>query len=300
MSMIERKQRRNMTVAWTRKLGVGQREVSLFLAVAFAGAFSVLQVRAQAPYMTQNPTGRPELLRDVGIDQKLDQGIPLELTFHDETGRNVKLGDYFGRKPVILTLVYYQCPMLCTQVLNGQLRAMKNISLDLGRDYDAVTVSIDPSERPVLADAKKIMYAGLYGRPTGMQGWHFLTGSQESITPLARAAGFRYAYDKASGQFAHASVIMVLTPQGKLSRYFYGIQYASRDLRLALVEASAGKIGSPVDQLLLFCYHYDPVTGKYGLAIANVIRAAGAITVLGIGIMMLVFFRRENYRLEKR
>jgi len=144
------------------------------------------------------------------------------------------------------------------------------------------------------------MYAGLYGRPGAMQGWHFLTGSQDSIAQLARAVGFRYVYDKASGQFAHASAIMVLTPQGKLSRYFYGIQYASRDLRLALVEASAGKIGSPMDQLLLFCYHYDPVTGKYGLAIANVVRAAGVATVFGIGLMMFVLFRRENYSLEAK
>jgi protein SCO1/2 len=219
---------------------------------------------------------------------------------HARDGHNRRLQDFFGRKPVILTLVYYQCPMLCTQVLNGQLRAMKNITLDLGNQYEAVTVRIDTSERPILAEAKKAMYAGLYGRPGAMQGWHFLTGSQDSITQLARAVGFRYAYDQASGQFAHASAIMVLTPQGKLSRYFYGIQYASRDLRLALVEASAGKIGSPVDQLLLFCYHYDPITGKYGLAIANVVRAAGVATVLGIGLMMFVLFRRENYSLEAK
>jgi len=279
------------------KRAAAARRLAVFLAAALTSAFCLLPVGAQAPFMTQNPSGRPEILRDVGIDQKLDQTIPLELTFHDEIGKTIRLQDFFGRKPVILTLVYYQCPMLCTQVLNGQLRAMKNITLDLGDQYEAVTVSIDPSERPILAEAKKMMYAGLYGRPSAMQGWHFLTGSQESIAQLARATGFRYAFDKASGQFAHASAIMVLTPQGKISRYFYGIQFPARDLRLALVEASEGKIGTPMDQILLFCYHYDPITGKYGLAIANLVRAAGLATVLGIGLMMFVLFRGENYSL---
>jgi protein SCO1 len=243
---------------------------------------------------------RPELLKDVGIDQKLNDSVPLDLAFRDEHGNRVELGKYFGSKPVILTLVYYSCPMLCTQVLNGLTRSLKEIPMDMGRDFRVVTVSVDPTERPVLAEAKQVMYAGMYGRPGAAEGWHFLTGSEREIRQLAGAVGFRYAYDPDSKQFAHASVIMILTPGGKISRYLFGIQYPQRDLRLSLVEASEGRIGSAVDQILLFCYHYDPHTGKYGLLISRIIQLSGLLTVL-IGAVFLIFlFRGEHYGLPER
>jgi protein SCO1/2 len=243
---------------------------------------------------------RPELLKQVGIDQKLNQSIPLDLTFRDEDGRTVALGQFFGQKPVILTLVYYNCPMLCTQVLNGVESSLKELSTDIGNQYDVVTISIDPTESHVLAKTKKEMYVGMYGRPGAAQGWHFLTGDEPQIKQLADAVGFRYAYDPDTKQFAHASAIMLLTPNGKISRYFYGIQYPTRDLRLGLVEASEGKIGTPVDQVLLFCYHYDPATGKYGLLISHVIQIGGALTVLILGVGMLILFRGEHYALPHR
>ncbi len=234
------------------------------------------------------------LLRDVGIDQKLDQQIPLDLSFHDEKGQLTPLARYFGERPVILALVYYECPMLCTQVLNGLMHSMKNLSFDLGKQYEVVTVSINPRERPVLAAAKKSLYTGLYARPGTEGGWHFLTSDEESVRQLAGAVGFRYALDSESGQYAHPSAILLLTPQGKISRYFYGIEYSPRDLRLGLVEASANRIGSPVDQILLFCYHYEPVTGKYGLVISRIVQAAGLATLLTLGAFMLAMFRRDR------
>jgi protein SCO1 len=239
---------------------------------------------------------RPELLKDVALDQKLGDAIPLDLTFRDEHGKPVVLRSFFGTKPVILTLVYYQCPMLCTQVLNALTRSVREISLNMGDDYEIVTVSIDPTERPVLAAAKHELYAGMYERPGAVTGWHFLTGDESQIKPLAAAVGFRYAYDPASQQFAHPSGIMVLTPDGKLARYFYGITYPARDLRLGLVEASAGKIGTPVDQILLYCYHYDPATGKYGLLISRVIQISGGLTILALGIFVAILFRFERRR----
>lgn len=243
---------------------------------------------------------RPDLLKQVGIDQKLNQQIPLNLAFRDEQGKTVQLGEYFSQKPVILTLVYYNCPMLCTQVLNGVESGLKEIPMDIGKQFNVVTVSIDPTEGHVLAQVKQEMYTGMYGRPGASQGWHFLTGDEAQIKRLAAAAGFRYAYDPDTKQFAHASAILIVTPEGKISRYLYGIQFPSRDLRLGLVEASEGKIGSPVDQVLLFCYHYDPSTGKYGLLISHIIQAGGALTVLIIGVVVLVLFRGERYALPQR
>jgi len=243
---------------------------------------------------------RPELLKQVGIDQKLNQTIPLNLAFRDENGNRVELEQYFGQKPVILTLVYYNCPMLCTQVLNGVESGLKELPTDIGKQFEVVTISIDPTESHVLAKVKKEMYVGMYGRPGAAEGWHFLTGDEAQIKQLADAVGFRYAYDPDTKQFAHASAIMLLTPEGKISRYFYGIQFPSRDLRLGLVEASEGKIGTPVDQVLLFCYHYDPATGKYGLLISRVIQAGGALTVLILGIAMVILFRGEHYALPQR
>jgi protein SCO1 len=257
------------------------------LLVCTPGAGGVLQEPIQ------NIGVRPELLKDVGIDQNLGSQIPLELTFADENGKKVQLGQYFGQKPVILTLVYYTCPMLCTQVLNGLDRSLKQMTMNVGEDFNVVTVSIDPSDKPVVAAAKQALYTGMYGRPGAASGWHFLTGEEPRIQLLAKAVGFRYAYDAESKQYAHASVIIVATAQGKVSRYFYGIQYPERDLRLGLVDASAGKIGSRIDQILLFCYHYDPHTGKYGLLISRVIQLAGILTILAVGILIFVLSRNN-------
>lgn len=276
----------------------------LFTAVAVVSATLMAAPPARTAQFQdpiQNIGVRPELLKDVGIDQKLNSHIPLDLAFRDEKGASVRLSQYFSQgRPVILSLVYYNCPMLCTQVLNGLLRSLKQQSLDAGRDFEVLTISIDPTEKPVLASAKHDLYTGIYARPGGAEGWHFLTGEEEQIKELANAVGFRYAYDAESKQFAHASAIFVLTPEGKISRYFYGIQYPERDLRLGLVEASQGKIGSPIDQVLLFCYHYDPATGKYGLLITRVIKAAGLATILAIGTLIFVLGRREHYALPAR
>jgi protein SCO1/2 len=281
----------------------GLRHAMLTSLAAAAAAFLSLAPGAVAQLASdpmQSAGVRPELLKQVGIDQKLNQTIPLNLTFRDENGQTVQLAQFFGHKPVILTLVYYNCPMLCTQVLNGVESGLKELQTDIGKQFEVVTVSIDPTESHVLAKVKQEMYVGMYGRPDAAQGWHFLTGDEPQIKQLADAVGFRYAYDPDTKQFAHASAIMLLTPEGKISRYFYGIQYPSRDLRLGLVEASEGKIGTPVDQVLLFCYHYDPATGKYGLLISRVIQAGGALTVLILGIAMLILFRGEHYALPQR
>ena len=238
--------------------------------------------------------GPPPILREVSIAQRLNEAIPPEIIFRDENGKAVRFGDYFGKKPIVLSLVYFDCPALCTEVLNGELRTMKAITLDLGKDFDAITVSFEPKDTPELAKAKRDVYAGQYGRPGARENWHFLTGDQASVDALTQAAGFHYAYDSASRQYAHAAAILVLTPNGRIARYFYGVQYPARDFRLGLVEASEGKIGTPTDHALLYCYQYDPATGKYGLIVMNVVRAAGVLTVLVLGIFMFVMFRRER------
>jgi protein SCO1/2 len=268
------------------------------LIVASLSAHAV--VRAQLADPTQNIGVRPELLKEVGIDQKLNDQIPLDLTFNDEHGNPVQLRQFFGRKPVILSLVYFNCPMLCTQVLNGLTSSLKLQSLDAGKDFNILTISIDPTDKPLIAEARQEMYTGMYGRPGAAQGWRFLTGEDAQIKQLASAVGFRYAFDSDSKQYAHASAIMVLTSEGKISRYLYGISYPVRDLRLALVEASEGKIGTPVDSILLFCYHYDPHTGKYGLLISRVIQAGGGLTILLLAILVVSLARKENYALPAR
>jgi protein SCO1/2 len=242
----------------------------------------------------KSPTA--ELLRDVGIEQHLDAQLPLDAQFCDEAGREVRLGDYFSNKPVVLALVYYRCPMLCTQVLNGFLKSSQAIPLEIGRDYEVVTVSFDPRETPDLAVEKKKHYARAYRRDGAARGWHFLSGDQQAIDRLAGTVGFRYHFDRPSNQFAHASGIAIATPDGRLARYLYGIEYSPHDLRLGLVESSAGRIGSPVDQVLLLCYHYDPLTGQYGLAIAGVLRAAGALTLAVLVSFLVVMYRRERRR----
>jgi protein SCO1 len=231
------------------------------------------------------------------IDQKLDSQVPLGLAFRDEMGKTVRLGDYFGQKPVVLALVYYECPMLCTLVMNGMLTSFQQISFDVGKQFEVLTVSINPKETPSLAARKKQSYAAQYGRPGGLEGWHFLTQDPDApndIHELADSVGFRYAFDERTAQYVHAAGIMVLTPQGRTSRYFYGLEYAPRDMRLGLVEASGNKIGSRVDQMLLLCYHYDPQKGKYGVVIQNVIRLTGGLTVLLLGTLIAVLLRRER------
>jgi protein SCO1/2 len=264
------------------------------LSLKFSAALSIAALALLAsPIFAQQP-GPPPILREVSIAQRLNEPIPPEIIFRDENGQTVHLGDYFGTKPIVLSLVYFDCPALCTEVLNGELRTMKAISLDLGKDFDAITVSFEPKDTPELAKAKRDVYAGQYGRPGARENWHFLTGDQPSIDALTQAVGFHYAYDSASRQYAHAAAILVLTPHGRIARYFYGVQYPGRDVRLGLVEASEGKIGTPTDHALLYCYQYDPATGKYGLMVMNVVRAAGVLTVLVLGIFMFVMFRRER------
>jgi protein SCO1/2 len=242
------------------------------------------------------PSPPPNIMTDVGIDQRLNEQIPLDLRFRSEKGDTVILGDYFHSRPVILSLVYYRCPMLCTQVLNGMVETFKTLGFTAGKEFDIVTVSIDPSEQPDLAAEKKEQYVEEYGRDGVAQGWHFLTGDQSSIAQLARAVGFRYVYDANSKQFAHGAGIMVATPQGKLARYLYGIEYGARDLRFALMEAAQERIGSPVDKILLLCYHYDPTTGKYGIVVTNLLKGGGILAVLVLGSYMLVNFRRDRQK----
>jgi protein SCO1 len=237
---------------------------------------------------------RPPYLENVGIEQHLDAQVPADLAFTDDTGRNVKLGDYFGKKPIILNLVYYTCPMLCGEVLAGLTGSMRLVKFDIGNQYDVVTVSFNPNETPAIAAAKKKDYVKRYGRPGAENGWHFLTGSAASINTLTKAVGFQYQYDPKINQYAHATAIMVLTPEGRISRYFYGVDFPPKDLRLGLVEASQNKIGNTVDAVLLYCYHYDPQTGKYGAMVANMLRLGAAVTILLLGGMLFVLIRMDR------
>ena len=233
------------------------------------------------------------ILQQVGIDQRIGQQLPLDVNFRDETGRSVPLRRYFGERPVLLTLVYYQCPMLCSQVMNGVVSSLLPLKLNVGRDFDVLTVSFDPRDTPAAATEQREMYLRRYGRAGAERGWHFLTGDTPAIEALTRAVGFRYAWDPKIQQYAHASGIMVTTPDGRLSHYFYGIEYAPNDLRLGLIESSQGKLGSVVDQVLLYCYHYDPATGRYGAVVMNMLHLGGALTLLLLGGFLAVAWRRE-------
>jgi protein SCO1/2 len=235
----------------------------------------------------------PELLQQVGFDQRLQQRLPLDVTLRDATGAVVQLRDYFGDKPVILTLAYYSCPNLCPLVLSGLVRTLRALSFTAGEEFIVLTVSIDPRDTPAQAAAQQAQYLRRYGRDAA-GGWHFLTGDQEAIARLTQAVGFRYTYDAAQEQFAHASGLVLLTPQGVMARYFYGLEFAPRDVRLGVIEAAANRIGSPIDQLLLYCYHYDPQTGKYSLVVMQVLRLAGLATVVSLAAFMGVMFRRER------
>ena len=241
------------------------------------------------------PNQRPPILQQVGIDQHLNQQLPLNLHFRDEAGNLVTLGDYFHQRPVILSLVYYRCPMLCGEVLNGLTSSLNVVNFNLGRDFDVVSVSIDPHETPDVARKIKEVYLRRYSRhsPSSEQGWHFLTGNQDQIEQLAQAVGFRYVYDPRINQYAHASGIQVVTPEGRLSQYYYGIEYSPKDLRLGLIEASKNHIGTVVDKLILYCYHYDPTTGHYGAIAMRILRISGIVTVLLLGGFIVTMARRD-------
>jgi len=244
--------------------------------------------------------GLPNALQEVGIEQKLDNQLPLETEFKDENGNAVKLGEYFSAgRPVVVALVYYECPMLCNEVLNGLTGALKGINFNAGKEFDVVAISFDAreNEKPDLAKNKKESYLGRYGRAGAEGGWHFLTGTQSSIDAVTEAVGFNYKFDEATDQFAHAGGFIIATPEGKISRYFYGVDYEPKEIKFGIMDSAQNKIGSPVEQLLLYCYHYDPASGKYGLAILNVMRIAGVMTLLGMGTMFFAFWRRNKNRL---
>jgi len=247
--------------------------------------------------VSAQPAGvRPPVLKDVGIDQLLNNQVPLDLEFRDESGRTVKLAEYFKDKPVVLSLVYYSCPRLCTQVLTGLLGALKGLPMTPGKEFVNLTVSFDPREQPELAEAKKAEYLKRYNRPGAEAGWHFLTGDEPSIQALTRAVGFRYIWDPVTKQYAHASGIMILTPQGKVSRYFYGIEYAPIDLRFGVIDASAGKVGSLADQIILYCYMYDPARGTYGLVLMRLLRVFASFTLVTLLSLFLYLRRKEKQK----
>ena len=264
----------------------------VLLAIALLTSSAVGQMNNGV--MSPPANSRPPRLENVGIEQHLDAQVPPDLTFRDDTGRTVKLGDYFGHKPLILNLVYYNCTMLCGEALAGLASAMRLVKFNVGDQFDVVTVSFDPRETPEMAAAKKIDYVKRYGRANAAAGWHFLTGEPDSINALTKAVGFQYQYDARTNQYAHATAIMVLTPQGRISRYFYGVDFPPKDLRMGLVEASQGKIGNVVDAVLLYCYHYDPETGKYGAMVANILRLAAAATILMLGGLIFTLWRLDR------
>jgi protein SCO1/2 len=266
------------------------RTLGFFLLLAAA-----LPAQEMVPWVKRTPP-RPDILSKVGFEQRLNAQAPLDLPFRDEHGRQVRLGEYFGKKPVVLQLVYYKCPMLCTLALNGLLRTFRALPFTAGKEFTAVVVSINPEETPALAAAKKASYLEKYRRPGAEEGWHFLTGPQSSISALAEAVGFRYAYDPKSQQYAHTTGFLVLTPDGRIARYQYGVEYSAADLRLSLVEASNGKIGTPVDQVLLYCFHYDPAEGKYSAAIMNVLRLASAGVLMALVAFIALMIRRDRRR----
>jgi protein SCO1 len=279
----------------------------IFGLAAAAGVFAQGQQHYNSPLYaprTYDParqeatsTGLPKALDEVGIEQKLNEMLPLETEFKNEDGQTVKLGDYFGKgRPVVLALVYYECPMLCSEVLNGLTGSLKGNSLNAGKDFDVLAVSFDAREydKPELSKNKKAAYVRRYERAGTENGWHFLTGSQEAIDRLTEAVGFKYRWDERTNQFAHAGGVTVVTSEGRIAKYFYGIDYAPRDLKLALQEAAQNKIGTPADQLLLYCFHYDPATGTYGFAVLRLMRAAGVLTLIGIAAMLFAFWRRNK------
>jgi len=250
---------------------------------------AVLPTSAWADFASQRA-----ILKELNFEQRMGNKVPLDIPFTNAAGERVTLGSLASDKPILLNMVYYECPMLCTLVLNGVLKALRVTSLNVYEDFDIVTISINPHETPQIAKEKKGYYVRKYNRPNADKGWHFLTGSQESIDAVAEAIGFTYVYEESTKQYAHAAGTVFLTPDGVISRYLFGIEYAPRDIRLALVEASENKIGNPIDRLLLYCFQYDPEEGKYGLLVMNVLRLAGLFTVLLLAGALLIMLRRER------
>jgi len=267
------------------------------LASAMALASAVVSAQSSNGGLQPQPgvpsSQMPGALQDVGFEQRLNETLPLDLMFKDEDNRDVRLGEYFNRRPVVLAFVYYECPMLCSQVMNGVTSALTALDESAGSDYEVVAVSFDPRETPMMAAAKKKSYVDRYNRANAAHGFHFLTGSEASIKALTAAAGFNYAWDEQTQQFAHASGFVVATPAGKLSRYFFGIEYAPRDIKFALIESSAGRVGSLVDQVLLYCYHYDPKTGSYSFVAMKAVQLGGAFTLLALVGFVVVAIRRD-------
>jgi protein SCO1/2 len=258
------------------------------------GAGQTLRAQTIPDSVGQTAANLPPALRNIGFEPVLNAPMPLEVPLVDETGKSVKLGEYFGHgRPVVLALVYYGCPMLCNQVEQGVVGALRMLSFTPGREYEVVFVSFDPRETPDMAAEKKKSVLGHFNRPATAGGWHFLTGQEDSIEAVAKAANFRYSFNAKTNLFVHASGILILTPDGRISRYFYGIEYPGRDMRLGLVDASAGKIGSPIDHVLLFCYQYDPSSATYSASILKMVRIAGIFTVFSIVMGILVFRRRD-------
>lgn len=243
--------------------------------------------------MSPPPNVRPPGLKNVGIQQNLNQQIPPDLIFTDDLGRKVRLGDYFAQKPLILNFVYYGCPMLCGEALSGLESTLRVLKFDLGKEFEVITISFDPKDTPEMGAKKKDQFLRRYNRPGAERGWHFLVGQPAAIDAVTKAAGFQYQYDEKTGQFAHSTAILVLTPQGKIAQYYYGIEYPPKDLRLALVEASENRIGNVMDELLLYCYHYDPEKGKYSATVMRVLRLMGVATMLCLGALLFVLIRRN-------
>jgi len=272
---------------------MNRRAIVATLAVA-VGLRLLTAVPALAHTGNEPYTKDEAFLKEIAFDQKLGAQLPLDLPFTDETGKAVRLGEYFGQKPVLMLITYFNCTMLCPLLLDGLVRALRPISFDIGQQFTVLTVSINPRETPAIAASRKELYVQRYGRPGADRGWHFLTGTADAIAGLTQPIGFRFVYDKKKDEYAHASGIVIFTPEGKAARYLYGVEYSPRDMRLALIEAASGTIGNPVDQIMLYCFHYDPLTGKYGVVIMNVLRLAGSATVAVLGTFMFVMFRRDR------
>ena len=271
--------------------------LALMLALIGSGRPAVALGNSEPPPIgsTEDPNSatKPPMLRDVGYDQKIGSQLPLDLDLRDEQGRAVKIGEYFGHgKPVILAMVYYECPMLCTMVLNGVVSGLKPLGLTVGKDFEVVAVSFNPHDTPALAKAKKLNYVDRYGRAGSEDGWHFLTAEPAAIERVTSAVGFRYVWDPAAKQYAHPSGIVLLTPGGEISRYLFGVEYEPKDLKLGLVESSQGRLGTLTDQVLLYCFHYDPTMGRYSTAVINLVRAGGILTLLLFGLFLVIARRR--------
>lgn len=268
--------------------------LGLLLALASVSVFA--QLKNPEPFDRGNRNQQPAIFDQVGIDQKLGAEAPLDLRFKDQDGKDVQFGTYFNhKKPVILALVYYDCPMLCNQVLNGMTSALQVLKFNAGKDFDVVAVSFDPRETPELALAKRRTYLDRYKRAGAENGFHFLTGQKDAIDALTKTVGFRYSWDEKSNQFAHASALILLTPEGKVAQYYYGIEYSPKDMRLGIIEASNEKLGNVADRLLLYCYHYDPMTGKYGALVMRMVRIGGILTMVVLGGFIVLSVRRERH-----